>query len=559
MSLFPLEKLKEILHYTDLSDNPAFDAFESSEFFEIQSGAKGVSKSFNGAIITLYRLANETNFNSVWCRNQYNHIKNTLIPMFQKAADFLETKHKINIKRYLVFTQDAIYWSDGTDTKTSRKILFQNFEKIQAFQGITLPKADYYFGELVIDEPIEDPENTNYTPGQLRDLYQNQKENIPLLIQNTVLRTKAPQDTKLKVKFFYNIFTTEHFLITDYHNKVIPLISHNGTTNIQVLDRLVKDKFIYETSSTFSEGLGINVIMYSKLFTPNSEMSEIQKKQFELLKSTNFRLWVITVAGFAFVNEDKQSAFYLKSLIYDNNNFNSNIEFITKEQVSEFIRAGKVLGVFDGYDPGKSDNASWCRTLLLDDGKIVILDAIEDLKRFFKHRPTRVEVNKLLIDLIIKSNIWIFEELKNSYHTNEFFNLNKFENVILTDNDHVSDYVNLELQQLASKFPDFKIYSRLANRKDTRTEKFGIESRQRWTEWIFGNNMVYILNTNDTTKLLENLSKQYVEPGEKKRDETVFPEIYDLINAFEMSNSLTYKKQKVLWNLAQQGENYGVR
>ncbi|MCU9933414.1 hypothetical protein NWQ33_06150 [Mycoplasmopsis cynos] len=36
--------------------------FKSKEFYEIQSGAKGVSKSFGGAIISIYRLVNEKYF-----------------------------------------------------------------------------------------------------------------------------------------------------------------------------------------------------------------------------------------------------------------------------------------------------------------------------------------------------------------------------------------------------------------------------------------------------------------------------------------------------------------
>ncbi len=85
---FTEQKLKQILHYTDLDANPSYDAFKSKEFYEIQSGAKGVSKSFGGAIISIYRLVNEKIFCSVWCRNQYNHIANTLRPMFLKVLSF---------------------------------------------------------------------------------------------------------------------------------------------------------------------------------------------------------------------------------------------------------------------------------------------------------------------------------------------------------------------------------------------------------------------------------------------------------------------------------------
>ncbi|SYV90144.1 Uncharacterised protein [Metamycoplasma alkalescens] len=43
--------------------------------------------------------------------------------------------------------------------------------------------------------------------------------------------------------------------------------------------------------------------------------------------------------------------------------------------------------------------------------------------------------------------------------------------------------------------------------------------------------------------LINYLAKQVILPGEKKRDETINREIYDLINAFEMSCSRLYSFQ----------------
>ncbi|CRH46160.1 Uncharacterised protein [Chlamydia trachomatis] len=63
--VFTEEKLKEILHYTDLEDNPAYEAYKSNTVFELHSGAKGVSKSFGQAIITIYRLVNDIRFCSM--------------------------------------------------------------------------------------------------------------------------------------------------------------------------------------------------------------------------------------------------------------------------------------------------------------------------------------------------------------------------------------------------------------------------------------------------------------------------------------------------------------
>ncbi len=55
---FTEEKLKELLHYTDESTNPSYDAFKSNAFYKIYSGAKGVSKSFGRMIETIYRFVN---------------------------------------------------------------------------------------------------------------------------------------------------------------------------------------------------------------------------------------------------------------------------------------------------------------------------------------------------------------------------------------------------------------------------------------------------------------------------------------------------------------------
>ncbi|MHA3802111.1 hypothetical protein [Mycoplasma sp. VS30B] len=551
---FTEEKLREILHYTDSEDNPSYEAFKSKEFFEIQSGAKGVSKSFGGAIITIYRLVNEINFNSMWCRNQYNHIKNTLVPMFKKVIDFLAKEHGLDYSPYLNVTNEAIYWN-YEDGGSGRKVFFQNFEKIQAFQGVTLQNSNFYFGELVLDEPIEDPENKNWSPSDLRDLYKNQAENLPILIQNTVLRTVVPDGIQLKVKFFYNIFTTEHFLITDYHNKVIQFINTDGTTNENVMDSLIKNKYLQKTNEEFSGGMGIICTMFTKYFVPSKQISLIQKKQLEMLKEQNYRLWVITVVGFAFHSDSKYNGFFLRDLIYENgNNFSKNIEFLKPEDFTELLRQGKVLGIFDGYDPGKSDNASWCRVALLDNGAILVLDAIEDLKSLFGYKPTRVQVNGALVDIIQNQDFKIYEELSKADIYNDYFNIDNFANPILTDNDHVVDYVNLEIQNRKLDNNGIRLFCRLANRKDTKSQKFGIESRQKWSEWILGNKLLKIIDKNSTTKLLYNLSREYIEQGEKKRDESVFAEIYDLINAFEMSCSLIYSKQRILFARELQNE-----
>jgi hypothetical protein len=58
-----------------------------------------------------------------------------------------------------VFLADRIdFYRDSEELPQT--IYLQNWEYTQAFQGLTLPKMSFYFGEVVIDEPIEDPNDT---------------------------------------------------------------------------------------------------------------------------------------------------------------------------------------------------------------------------------------------------------------------------------------------------------------------------------------------------------------------------------------------------------------
>jgi hypothetical protein len=85
-----------------------------------------------------------------------------------------------------------------------------------------LEKASFYIAELAIDEPIEDTNFTDKSSRELQELYDMQREKLPFLLANTVFRENIPKDVKIKIRFFYNPFTIEHFVITDYQNLVAP-------------------------------------------------------------------------------------------------------------------------------------------------------------------------------------------------------------------------------------------------------------------------------------------------------------------------------------------------
>jgi hypothetical protein len=108
-ALFTEDKLKEILHYTDIDSNPYYESYLSKCIYELMCAAKAVGKSFTaGGIVTIYRLIHEPNFNSVYCRNFYKHIKNTLIPMFKKIIDLLKHTFGIDLTLNFVFLADRI-------------------------------------------------------------------------------------------------------------------------------------------------------------------------------------------------------------------------------------------------------------------------------------------------------------------------------------------------------------------------------------------------------------------------------------------------------------------
>ncbi|MDR0675780.1 MAG: hypothetical protein LBF97_01920 [Elusimicrobiota bacterium] len=77
-------------------------------------------------------------------------------------------------------------------------------------QGITLEKNDFYFGECVIDEPIEDPEANTTEVAKLQEIYEIQESTLDLVLANTIFRKSVDKEVKLKCRFFYNQFEPNH-------------------------------------------------------------------------------------------------------------------------------------------------------------------------------------------------------------------------------------------------------------------------------------------------------------------------------------------------------------
>ncbi|WP_029608920.1 hypothetical protein [Mycoplasma simbae] len=537
---FSEDKLKQLLHYTDNEDNPSYKAYKSNAFFKIYSGAKGVSKSFGRMIETIYRIVNDKDFCSVWCRNQYNHIKTTLKPMVTKVLNFLAEEHNLDYRDCFNITNEAVYWN-YPDEGQGRAIFFQNWEKIQAFQGLTLSKPTFYFGELVVDEPIEDVSDSEKLPHELEEIYEKQLEKLPLLIQNTVLRESNNSHSKnINVSFLYNIFTLKHFLITDYHNLVIPIVNDNEEPNNEVLEELIKNHYIQREDMNYKNGVGLIVTMFSKYFIPKKNLNMIQMKMLDDLRETNYRLWVITVVGFAFNFKPKNLNYFMNSILFDDEGeYRKDIvRLVGYKKFNEMLQTNKPIGIFHGYDHGIHDNASICTVALFESGDLVVIEAIEDIKTKLKKVKTQF-INREIIKLVVKHVQTINEKIESALginYINEKF-INGYTSTIYSDHNATIEALNIEFNTL-----NINSIAVPAVRKPS--QAFGIADRQRWQKWLFQNKLIKFLN-NGSVILVKKLASQAIDWNEDKRNEDINPRIYDLINAFEMACSVVFKYQYI--------------
>lgn len=529
--VFTEEQFKELVHYTDLEDNPTFEAYKSNAFFKIYSGAKGVSKSFSRMIETVYRLVNEKNFNSFWCRNQYNHIKGTLKPLLEKVLSFLAAKG-LDYRPYISIYNTEAYW-DYDDSGKGRAIFFDNWKNVQSFQGVTLSQKDFAWGELVIDEPIE-KELTE----ELEEIYKIQASNLEILIANTVLRSKNIEGFKTNVTFLYNIFTIDHFLIKDFHNPILPLYS--GTDflkkiNLNLAKELIENTYLQKEDLAFKEGMGIIVTMFSKYFVPKNELSDLQLKQFEALKTKDYKLWMITVAGFAFEEPPERYDYFMKSVLLNKkgNWDRKKCKIINIKQLETKLENEEICGLFYGFDYGLTDNCALVVVLLLSGARIIVLDIFEDIKKLLpknKRRENKAIYNK--VALIVKKWNEYFDKYNFKFYNSWL--LGNFDSFLYGDNVH-------SLQWMTEVFINNGINTKLLPASRFKGKKgFGIIDRQVWQKNIFENGLVELLPK--AKSLLTLLCQQVIDKEDPKnpnqRNERINKKIYDVINAFEMANTL---------------------
>ena len=285
--------------------------------------------------------------------------------------------------------------------------------------------------------------------------------------------------------------------------------------------------------------------MFSKYFIPKKYFSEMQQKNLDLLKQTNYRLWVITVVGFAFNFEDNKLNYFMKNIIFDDEgNIRKKIKTISKNKFYQYLTNQEILGIYHGYDPGIHDNAAFVTVALHKDGRIIVLKVIEDIKRLIPQKTywKNKAINEKIVEIISKMNNEVEKYLPYSYSNSNF--LYSKTSVLFCDN-HAS------IEALNILFEDKKINCWAIKAVRKPTQQFGIVDRQMWQKNIFENGLINLLPNNEI--LLKCLAKQVVikdntKPLDKieKRDESIHPEIYDVVNAFEMSSSLLFKYQYAL-------------
>ncbi len=105
--------------------------------------------------------------------------------------------------------------------------------------------------------------------------------------------------------------------------------------------------------------------MFAKTFVPKKELSAIQMKNLNSLKNKNLRLWIVTVAVICFFRWNTKTNYFLKPYIINNlGEIRKEIELVEKEYFYTLLKNNEIYSIWDGFDPGKVDNASWVRVAI---------------------------------------------------------------------------------------------------------------------------------------------------------------------------------------------------
>lgn len=561
-----LEKAKEILteeyffekvlKYTDLEDNPQRWIAQDNSFYKLESGAKGISKSFGNILITIYKIIHDELFCSSWCRNVFDHIAGTLIPNLEKALDFLLIEHKVDLKNNFSFSKEKAVFDRGDGNQNY--IVWVNWMNTQKIQGYALPKYLSYFGEVVVDEPIEDIRTTKLTFAEIQEIYKVQFEKMPFLENNTVLREAPRENEKFKrcVKFLFNRLDDSHWVVRKF---VDPLYRFDEF-NIKLL---TEQTYIHASDPNAFHGMGVTSISYSKLFIPKKKIGDLQRMSWKQMEIDYPEQYLVQVLGLSYKASEDYEIKPFEKYVYDSNGKEINRLYPGGiEALKQKILDNEVEAIHDGLDIGFKDDCSWTRAILLKNGDVVFVKCLVDIfgnpsvkKKLGKQNIFYQSTADLLIYLINESDVDLgivgYHEQNNQYYdklnpqTRNLLRVN--DTTIFADNKSISEILSAKLQEKNGGG-----YATVCKRTDGGNNPWGLETRNEWWSCNLQENRIFF--TDESEVLYFSLAKVVNISNSKKRNEEINPEIYNPINSAEYAVSEIKTTQP--WLIGEKNEYY---
>lgn len=493
---FPKTIRDEILNYTDDKEHASFIGLvDSTATTKVVMGAKNVSKSFGYMIHVIWRLVNEPCYCAVWARNLSIDIGNTLLPTLRKAINFLKIKHNIDYTDFFdIYSKVAVF------RPTGQAIFFANFELVNSFAGLTLNKYDFDICEVIFDEIQQDPKQLG---SSAEKIYSEQPNDMELIKQSTIMRTKRKPGQNRSMVFLFNIWDSKHWVCEKYVTPTLPFTKENR-------EKLLSQNYLLARS----EGQNCIMMRMSRFYVPKAEIDEEQMREYEKLKIENPKLYDITIAGEPYDQEDNYYIYPFKRFVYDDENIiNKNL------LVADKIKTDDIELVIDGFDPGLRDKNGFVRVLLTKSFHIIVYYADEISSKRFSNLK-RITTTEYILEVTQALN-------RQCGVADSILAIDSKEDTIIELAIKYISEKNLSIspcKAIKNKNPVFQIDFNISNRA-----KFLIECFQRGI----------IKFTFQTQKLLQYIAMQAFDEN-WKRDEKINSSIYDLVNAFEYSLSLIY-------------------
>lgn len=499
--VFPKHIRDEILNFTDDKEHKSYlKVIDSNYLYKILMGAKNVSKSFGKMIDTIWKIVNVPGFCSIWARNISKDIDRTLSPNFKKAIDFLAVNYGIDFTDYFDTYKNVVVF-----TPTGQAIYFCNFELVNSFAGITLPKDSFFFGEVVCDEIQQNPDEL----GDSKNFsYEKQKKDMDFIIQSTILRTKLPPDIHPCIFFTFNVYDSTHWLCENYVKPIMPFSNANR-------EKILKEKYLFAES----EELNCCVMRMSRFYVPKETIADLQMQYYEKLKISDPKLYDITIAGEAYDLDSTRTYCPFKRFIFnDENQVYEHLIFKDDMQNTRFIKNTFQLFV-DGFDPGLRDLNGYCRIGLTKEFKIVVIfTKLVDSKQF-KQEAKMTATKHILLLAVALNELLDVDQSVLAIDSKEDVIIDSAMKICLEQEMPIN-----VIKAIKNKNPNFRI-------------DFNIANRMNFIKDCFEQQLIQF--TPNCVQLLEFLTQITVDEN-NTRDEKINPGIYDLINAFEYALSIVY-------------------